>query len=125
MNSHDMFEKGLVTTISNDKMKKFIHLKNLQVRLKLNIHWNIYDVIDLEIVWEEGLYDWLFIDGEDVRDHKSLLAAHLLTLNIRRLVLLVRRLAQKLADLVQEPIFVIQFVPSLDAKDQVKTLFSG
>ena len=90
----------------------------------LHVHRDVNDVFDLEEDGEEGFDLRLFVRAEDVGDDEPLTAAHLFALDVRRLVLLICRLAQKFAHLVQEAILVAQLAPRLNAQDQVKAPFT-
>ena len=90
----------------------------------LHVHRDVNHVIDLEEVRKQSFDLWFFVHAEDIGDDESLPATNLLALNIWCLILLVCRLAQKFADLVQEAVFIAQLTPSFDAQDQVKASFS-
>ena len=90
----------------------------------LHVHRDVNHVVDLEEVRKQSFDLWFFVRAEDVGDDESLPATDLLALDVWRLVLLVCRLAQKFADLVQEAVFIAQLAPRLDAQDQVKAPLS-
>ena len=118
----DGFDCDLIVASFGQKLLLSIFLLNHAL---LHSYRDVYDVIDFKVSRQEGLDSGLLIHSEHVGDHESLPPAHLLALNVRRLILLIRRLAQKFADLMEESVLVTKFIPGLDAENQVEATLTG